>query len=257
MINAVDIQWPRKLDLFGVRMSATTYAEAEDLIIEAARRRQSGVVTHLPVHGVIVAATDRDYRRRVNTFDIVAPDGQPVRWALNRFYNAELPDRVYGPELMVRLCARAAKEGVGVYLYGSTPDVAGRLKANLEAQYAGLRVVGCESPPFRALTGDEAAAVVQRINDSGAGLVFIGLGCPRQDVFAHEHRDEIKAVQLCVGAAFDFHAGHKKMAPPWMQRSGLEWLFRLTQEPDRLWKRYLFTNTAFLYYVARRMVLGR
>jgi N-acetylglucosaminyldiphosphoundecaprenol N-acetyl-beta-D-mannosaminyltransferase len=248
-------QWPRKYDLFGVQVSATSYDEAENLIIDAAKRRAGGLVTHLPVHGIVTAACNEDYRRRINTFDIVAPDGQPVRWAINRFHGTHMTDRVYGPELMVRLCRRAANEGVSIYLYGSTPEVVDRLRRQMLDRFPGLVIAGYESPPFRALTTEEATAAVQRINDSGAGLVFIGLGCPRQDVFAHDHRPQIKAVQLCVGAAFDFHAGNKRMAPPWMQKRGLEWLFRLVQEPKRLWKRYFVTNGLFMLLVGRRILL--
>jgi N-acetylglucosaminyldiphosphoundecaprenol N-acetyl-beta-D-mannosaminyltransferase len=251
------ITWPAKHDLFGVRVSATTYDEAERLIIRAAKRRQSAIVTHLPVHGVVTAARDRAYQAKINRFDLVAPDGQPVRWALNKFYHAGLSDRVYGPELMTRLCRRAADEGIGVYLYGSTGDVVERLRAKLLEKFVALRIVGCESPPFRPLTPLEREAAIGRINASGAGLVFLGLGCPRQDVFADENRDRIAAIQLCVGAAFDFHAGNKRMAPPWMQRHALEWLFRLTQEPTRLWRRYLITNTLFVYLAAMRMIRRR
>ncbi|HLL90157.1 MAG TPA: WecB/TagA/CpsF family glycosyltransferase [Tepidisphaeraceae bacterium] len=254
--DAAALAWPRKLDLFGVGVSATTYDEAERLVMAAARVRRSAVVTHLPVHGVVTAALDRGYAARVASFDLVAPDGQPVRWALNKFYRTALPDRVYGPELMLRLCRAAARQGVGVYLYGSTTHVLDRLADNLRAECPGLDIVGTESPPFRPLSAAEAAAAVGRINASGAGLVFLGLGLPRQDVFAHEHRDRVRAVMLCVGAAFDFHAKTKKSAPPWMQRRGLEWLFRLAQEPGRLWQRYLFTNSVFVALVTRRMLWG-
>jgi N-acetylglucosaminyldiphosphoundecaprenol N-acetyl-beta-D-mannosaminyltransferase len=254
---STSLAWPRKHDLFGVQISSTTYQEAEEIIIQAARQRVSAAVTHLPVHGVVTAAMNARYRTQIDAFDIAAPDGQPVRWALNRFHGAGLADRCYGPELMMRLCKRAAGEGIGIYLYGSTPEVMHRLRESLLDRCAGLRIAGCESPPFRELSADEDEAVVRRVNDSGAGLVFIGLGCPKQDVFAYEHRGRIRAVQVCVGAAFDFHAGTKKMAPAWMQRSSLEWLYRLSQEPGRLLDRYLRTNTLFLWLVARRMLLGR
>ena len=251
------VQWPRKLDVLGVEVSATTYDELVPLLIAAAERGQPALATFLPVHGVVTAATDLTYRYRVNAFDVVGPDGQPVRWALNQLHHAGLTDRVYGPELMMRLCAAAADHGVSIYLYGSTPQVLAALSAKLAERCPGLRVAGSESPPFRRLTEEETAAVVDRMNASGAGLVFIGLGCPRQDVFAHDNRHAIRAVQLCVGAAFDFHAGTKKMAPPWMQKRGLEWLFRLTQEPGRLWQRYLVTNTTFVCLMAKRLVTGR
>lgn len=257
MTTTSAIQWPKKRDIFGAQISATSYEEAEELVIQAARTHTSAVVTHLPVHGIVTAARDASYRQKINSFDLAAPDGQPIRWALNRFHHAGLRDRVYGPELMLRLCRRCAREDIGIFLYGSTPDVLHALCARLEALCPGLRIVGGESPPFRPLTPEEDAAVIQRFNNSGAGLVFIGLGLPKQDHFAYDHREKIQAVLLCVGAAFDFCAGTQKMAPSWMQRRGLEWLYRLIREPRRLWRRYLTTNAVFMALVGRRLLLGR
>jgi exopolysaccharide biosynthesis WecB/TagA/CpsF family protein len=139
---------------------------------------------------------------------------------------------------------------VSVYLYGGSPAVTEKLRRNLLDRLPGLEIAGYEAPPFRPLTPQEDDQVIQRINESGAGIVFIGLGCPKQDLFAYEHRERIRAVQVCVGAAFDFHAGVKPMAPGWMQRRGLEWLYRLLQEPRRLWRRYLVANTVFLAKLA-------
>jgi N-acetylglucosaminyldiphosphoundecaprenol N-acetyl-beta-D-mannosaminyltransferase len=243
------VRWPRKFDVLGVDVSAATYDQLVPLLIAAARQRQPALATFLPVHGVVTAA--------INAFDVVGPDGQPVRWALNKLHHARLTDRVYGPELMMRLCAAAAEQSVSIYLYGSTPEVLAALSAKLLERCPGLKIAGSESPPFRPLSPAERTETIDRINASGAGLVFIGLGCPRQDVFAHDNRHDIHAVQLCVGAAFDFHAGTKKVAPAWMQKRGLEWLFRLSQEPGRLWKRYLVTNTLFVALMARRLVRGR
>jgi N-acetylglucosaminyldiphosphoundecaprenol N-acetyl-beta-D-mannosaminyltransferase len=250
-------EWPKKFDVLGVEVSATSYEELVRLIIGAARRGDAATATFLPVHGIVTGALDAAYRYRVNAFDVAAPDGQPVRWALNKLHRTGLMDRVYGPVLMLKVCAAAADEGLPVYLYGSTPSVLAALQAKLRSEFPRLQIAGVESPPFRMLTQEENQAAVDRINASGAKIVFIGLGLPRQDVFAHENRNAIKAVQLCVGAAFDFHAGNKKMAPPWMQQRGLEWLFRLTQEPGRLWKRYLVTNTAFVVLMGRRLLRGR
>jgi N-acetylglucosaminyldiphosphoundecaprenol N-acetyl-beta-D-mannosaminyltransferase len=246
--------WPPKFDVLGVGVSATNYNEAVNLVIESARRRQSAVVSHFAVHAVVSAAEDDDLRKSVNAFEIVAPDGQPVRWALNLLYKTRLADRCYGPEMTDQLCRRAAAEGVSIYLYGSTHEVLTKLSANLVARYPQLMIAGVESPPFRALTPAEEDEMVARINDSGAGIVFIGLGCPKQDRFAARFRHRLHAVQMCVGAAFDFHAGTKKSAPPWMQRYGLEWLFRLCQEPGRLGRRYLVTNTVFLAKLTAQVV---
>lgn len=242
---------PPKHNLFGVNVSQTCYKEAAELIMQAARERRPMLVDHMPVHGLIEASQDPSLNEKMNHFDIVAPDGQPVRWALNRFYKTDLSDRVYGPELMLRLCRQAEQEGVGVYLYGSQPLVLERLQQNLLRQFPNLRIAGAEAPPFRPLTPGEDQAAVDRINQSGAGLIFLGLGCPKQEHFAYDHRTQIHGVQLCVGAAFDFHAGCKKTAPKWMQRNGLEWAFRLMTEPGRLWQRYLLTNSLFMFKVLR------
>jgi exopolysaccharide biosynthesis WecB/TagA/CpsF family protein len=241
---------PTKFDLFGVKVSPVDYDTVLDAVMPAARAGGSMTVTHLAVHGLIEGTRDPELRAILNQFDIVAPDGQPVRFALNKVHGAGLPDRCYGPELVLRACERAAREGIGVYLYGSHPGVVSRMRDNLVARFAGLNIVGAEPSAFRELSAEEDAAFVRRVNHSGAGLLFLGLGCPLQERFAYAHRDTIHAVQVCVGFAFDVHSGEKKQAPVWMQRYSLEWLFRLLQEPRRLAKRYLVTNSLFLFKLA-------
>jgi N-acetylglucosaminyldiphosphoundecaprenol N-acetyl-beta-D-mannosaminyltransferase len=248
---------PRRHDLFGVRVSATTYDELCEWCIDRALNNKGGCVDLMPVHGLISAVRDPEYRDMMNAFDVIAPDGQPVRWALNKFHNANLSDRVYGPEFTLRLCKAAAEAGVPIYLYGSSPEVIELLSKNLSAKFPKLIIAGAESPPFRPLLAEEDAEVTARINDSGAKLVFLGTGCPKQEIFAYKHRYSINGVQLCVGAAFDFHAGKKNIAPAWMQKRGLEWLFRLCSEPRRLWKRYFVTNSIFVMLVARKMLFGQ
>ncbi|MEM6459307.1 MAG: WecB/TagA/CpsF family glycosyltransferase [Planctomycetota bacterium] len=246
-----------KRELFGVDVTAAGPDAVVDQVMDWAHERRGATVDFMPVHGLMVAHRDPAHRDRMNGFDVVACDGQPIRWALNRFHDAGLDERVYGPDTMLKVCGRCAAEGVGVYLYGGRPEVLEELCHRLVDRLPELKIVGAESPPFRALTEEEDDKAVKRINASGAGVVFLGIGCPRQEVFAAAHRDRVRAVQLCVGAAFDFHAGAVRQAPGWMQRRGLEWLYRLTREPGRLWKRYLVTNTAFVALFARRAVLGR
>jgi len=241
--------------LFGVSVTATYYDQAVDLIIQAANMRQSAIIDPMPVHGLIEACSDPELKERINHFQMVVPDGQPIRWALNHFHATGLKDRVYGPELTLRLCQQATEKGIGVYFLGSTEMVLLQLQATLLQLFPGLQIVGCESPPFRPLTIQEDQELVSRINQSGAGLVFLGLGCPKQEIFAFEHQGRIHGVQLCVGAAFDFIAGNKKMAPAWMQKRGLEWLFRLWSEPGRLWRRYFITNTIFIQKVLQTMAV--
>jgi exopolysaccharide biosynthesis WecB/TagA/CpsF family protein len=249
--------WPVKHDLFGVQVSATTYDEVIACVLRAAKRREPALIDFAPVNVVVEGARNPEFRKVINGFDAVCPDGQPVRWALNKFHNAGLSDRVYGPFLMKFLCAAAAREKISVYLYGGTEDVLAKLRAKLAEWFPELVIAGAWSPPFRPLTPEEDAAAIERINASGAGIVFLGIGSPKQEKFAFEHKEQIRAVQLCVGAAFDFHAGAKKMAPAWMQKRGLEWLFRLATEPRRLGKRYLVTNSLYSYLLVRRSVWGR
>lgn len=251
------VVWPPKYDLFGVQVSAVTYDEAVDCIFCAVHNREPAVVSAFAVHALVEAASSPIFTENANRFAMITPDGQPIRWSLNWLHGVGLKRTVRGSELMWRLCERAASEGVSIYLYGSTDRTLAALQANLLKAFPSLIIAGIESPPFRPLTHDEDVAMVDRVNDSGAGLMFLGLGCPKQDHFAAEHADRLKPVQLCVGAAFDFHAGTQLTAPEWMQLRGLEWVFRLYHEPKRLWKRYSFTNATFLRKLAAQFLRGR
>lgn len=246
---------PPRYQVLGVRVSSTDYAEVCELVISAAKERKGFLVAHAPVHLIAAASREPVFSSVVDAFDIVTPDGQPVRWALRLLHGVGLSDRVYGPFTMLRLCLRAEQERIPIYLYGSTAPVLDKLQGNLQRRFPEMKIVGSESPPFRQLTDDEDVEVVKRINDSGAGVVFVGLGCPKQEKFAFEHRENIRVPQVCVGAAFDFIAGTKKMAPETMQKLGFEWLFRLLSEPSRLWQRYLYTNTYFVLGLMRELIL--
>lgn len=243
---ASHIAWPTKYDLFGVGVAASDYNEIVEVVSRAANLGVPAVISLHAVHAIVESIRDPNLLEKVNRFDAVLPDGQPVRWALNHLHGVGLRERVYGPELMLRLCARAADDDIPIYLYGSSPEVMELLRQKLQARFPALQIVGAESPPFRRLTPVEDDAVVRRINESGARILFVGLGCPKQDHFAADHANRIRSVQVCVGAAFDFHAGTKLMAPAWMQRHGLEWVYRLSREPRRLWRRYIQTNSIFL-----------
>ena len=244
----------RQFDLLGIKITATNYEEATDLLITSAKGNRKAIVSAFAVHGLTVASLEKSFASKINSFDMIVPDGQPVRWALNLLYKAKLADRVYGPELMLYLCRQAAACGVGVYLYGSYNQVVDQLCINLKYRFPNINIVGKEPSAFRVLSAEEDQSLVERINKSGAKIIFLGLGCPLQEAFAYDHRSSINGIQVCVGAAFDFHAGNKKMAPSWMQRNGLEWLFRLGQEPTRLWRRYLITNSIFILKVALQLI---
>ncbi|HEX6500976.1 MAG TPA: WecB/TagA/CpsF family glycosyltransferase [Micromonosporaceae bacterium] len=235
-----------KGNVLGVLVDATDYDAATAAVLAAARERRPFALTALAVHGVMTGVQDRAHGARLNSFDLVTPDGQPVRWALNVLHGAGLTDRVYGPELTLRVLAGAAAEGLPVYLYGSTQDTLDRLIPALHAKFPDLKIAGAEPSKFRAVQPGEDVEIAERISASGARLVLVGLGCPRQEIFAYAMRPLLDMPLLAVGAAFDYHAGQLRKPPPWMQRYGLEWLWRLGLEPGRLWRRYLLLNPAYL-----------
>jgi len=195
---------------------------------------------------VMSGVHDHAYAARLNSFDVVTPDGQPVRWALNLLHRVGLRDRVYGPDLTLSVLGRCAAEGLPVYLYGSKPSTLDRLRGRLAVRLPHLVVAGSEPSKFRESHPGEATEIADRIRACGARVVLVGLGCPRQEVFAHALRPLVDMPVLAVGAAFDYHAGQLRKPPAWMQRYGLEWLWRLGLEPGRLWKRYLLLNPAYL-----------
>jgi len=239
-----------KRNILGVLINAVDMNEAAETVIHAARDKRPMSISALAVHGLMTGVVDREQKFRLNQFDLLVPDGQPVRWALNWLHRVGLSQRVYGPRLTTRLCERASAEGLPVYFYGSTPDVLRSLSSNLAAQFPGLMIAGAEPSKFRQLSQLEKQDLVRRITSSGAAILFVGLGCPRQEVFAYEFRDLLDMPVLAVGAAFPFIAGTVPQAPHWMQDAGLEWLFRLCAEPRRLWRRYLFLNPSYLFLIA-------
>jgi exopolysaccharide biosynthesis WecB/TagA/CpsF family protein len=232
--------------VLGVRVSIVTCDCAVDSIIESAKNRQTLGVTALAVHGVMSAVHDSEYLYRVNHLELVTPDGQPVRWFLNVKYKARLKDRVYGPTLTLRVLERAEAEGIPVYFYGSTPQTVAALARSMTKRFPALRIAGAEASKFRRLEPREKVELVNRIHESGARILFVGLGCPRQEVFVYEFKDDLKMPLLAVGAAFDYHSGNLKEPPAILQRYGLQWLHRLLEEPRRLFYRYAVHNAEFL-----------
>lgn len=243
-----------KRNLLGVLVDAVDYDGALERVLRAARSEERCTCAAMAVHGVMVGARDTEHRYRLNHLDLLVPDGQPVRWGLNLLHRLELPDRVYGPELALRVCAAASREGLSVYLYGSRQEVIERMAQNLRRRFPALEVAGAEPSKFRCLTESEKDRVVQRIRGSGADLCLVGLGCPRQEVWVYEYGDELSMPLLAVGAAFDFIAGTLPQAPRSMQRAGLEWLYRFAQEPRRLWKRYLLLNPLYMMLLVQQML---
>ena len=235
-----------KRNVLGVLVNAVDRDAAVKEIVDAARARRGLSVSALAVHGVMTGVLDAEQRYRLNHLDLVVPDGQPVRWALNLLHASHLRERVYGPTLMLAVCAEAARQRLPVFLYGSRQEVLDSLSRRLEHRFPGLVIAGTRPSRFRALTPPEKTEVVAEIRESGAAITFVGLGCPRQEVWAYEYRDALAMPVLAVGAAFDFNAGLLAQAPPRLQRAGLEWAYRLAHEPGRLWRRYLLLNPAYL-----------
>jgi len=235
-----------KQNVLGVRVDAVDYEAAVNKIITAAQQQKKLSVSALAVHGVMTGVLDETHRYRLNRLDLVCPDGQPVRWALNLLYKTKLPDRVCGPVLMLRVCERAAQEGLPIYLYGSRPDVLETLSKNLCDRFPKLIIAGSQPSKFRQVSSQEKQEIADEIRNSGAAITFVGLGCPRQEVWVYEYSEQLGMPALAVGAAFDFHAGNLSLAPELLQKWGLEWFYRLIQEPTRLWKRYIFLNPLYV-----------
>ena len=241
-----------RVPLLGIPLAITDYDRTLEWIDDAVAQRRRGYLCVAAVHTVMACADDADLHEAVLGADFTVPDGQPLVWAL-RLLGNRLPDRVYGPELMERACARAARSGQRFYLYGGRNHGAlAELARNLRLRHPGLRIVGGHCPPFRPPTEAEEAAVAQEINRSGADVVWVGIGVPKQEKWMARMRDRLDTpVLVGVGAAFDFHAGLIPQAPDRLQRLGLEWAYRLAQEPRRLWRRYLRYNPRFVLGFAR------
>ncbi len=242
------VEQPGIVEVLEVPLALTDYERTLDWIDAMVQARERGYVCACNVHTVMSSREDAELRSALLGSSLNVPDGQPLVWAI-RALGHSLPDRVYGPELMARACARAASDPERrFYLYGGRNQGAlVQLALNLRHRYHGVKIVGGYSPPHRPLTEEERHAVVEEINSSRADVVWVGIGVPKQEKWMARLRDELDApVLVGVGAAFDFHAGLVAQAPSWLQRAGLEWAYRLAQEPRRLWRRYLRYNPRFL-----------
>ena len=249
---------PPTAKVLGVPLALTDYEGALDWIDATVDARRSGYVCVAATHTVMASQDDRELRAAVLGADFTVPDGQPLVWALN-LLGHRLGDRVYGPDLMDRACARAVRTGRRMYLYGGRSQGAlVQLTRNLRLRHPGLQIVGGHVPPFRDLTREEEAAVAADIQRSGAEVVWVGIGVPKQEKWMARMTPRLRSqVLIGVGAAFDFHSGLIPQAPAVLQRLGLEWAFRLAQEPRRLWRRYLRYNPRFVAGFARQWARER
>jgi exopolysaccharide biosynthesis WecB/TagA/CpsF family protein len=235
-----------KHNVVGVQVHAVDYESAVERIIGAAKRSEPMSIAAVSVHGVMMSVMDSTHRYRLNKLDLVVPDGQPVRWALNFIHKAKLQERVYGPQMMYETIRRASEEGLPIFLFGGYDSMLDDLQRELLKRLPDLKIAGMKPARYERISPEEQAELVKEIRDSGAKIVFVGLGCPKQEVFVYEMREALSMPALAVGAALNFHAGHLPTAPRAMQRYGLEWLFRLSKEPRRLWRRYLLVNPLYL-----------
>lgn len=249
---------PPTTDVLGVPLALTDYERTMDWIDATIQERRTGYICVAATHTVVATQDDPELRAAIEGASLVVPDGQPVVWAMNALGH-DLPNRVYGPDLMDKYCERSALTGARMFLYGGRNQGAlVQLALNLRTRHPGLQVVGGYSPPFRDLTDEEIDAVVAEINTAKPDVVWVGIGVPKQEKWMAALRDRLHApVLVGVGAAFDFHAGLVPQAPAWMQSAGLEWLYRLLQEPGRLWKRYLTYNPRFVVGFARQYLRHR
>jgi len=236
-----------RVNVLGVGVDPVNPARAVEIIERWIATRDRQYVCVSGIHGVMESQRDESIRAIHNRAGLVVPDGMPLVW-LSRLHGFRQADRVYGPDLMLECCGRSIQTGHRHYFYGGGSGVPEQLVSRLRERFPGLPVAGTFSPPFRPLAPEEDGAVVHRINAAQPDIVWVGLSTPKQERWMAEHRDRLDApVLIGVGAAFDFHAGLKRQAPRWMQRSGLEWLFRLLSEPRRLWRRYLRNNPLFVW----------
>ena len=242
--------------ILGMRVDATSYPHAGQEVLRWARGGESRYVCVATVNNVIEAYDDPDYRAIMEGADLVTPDGMPLVWGL-RLLGVPAATRVYGPDLTPVVCRLAAERGVPVGFYGGSDDVLEALQARLRQQLPDLRIAYRESPPFRPPTPEEQRRTVEELERSGTRILFVGLGTPKQERWMAAHRNQVNAVMLGVGAAFDFLAGNKRQAPRLLQRLGLEWLHRLVHEPRRLWRRYLHRNPRFVVLFARQLLTER
>lgn len=232
--------------ILGVNIAITNMQEAVNLIVSQIDELRGEFICLSNVHTTVMAKKSEDYRKVQNSAFMALPDGSPLS-LVQRMRGYKEAKAVPGPDLMPALWKETEHTEISHYFYGSTPETIEALEASLKKNYPGLKIAGVESPPFRPLTEEEDAEVIRRINASGASIVWVGLGAPKQEEWMYRHKGKINAVMLGVGAGFDFHAGTVKRAPEWMRNHYLEWLYRLMQDPKRLWKRYVETNIKFIF----------
>ncbi|MFD1144942.1 WecB/TagA/CpsF family glycosyltransferase [Larkinella insperata] len=243
----------KRATVISLNLSLGNYQQFQEEIITAAKARQAGSVCFANVHMTIEAKFNSGIAEAVNGADWVLCDGVPLLWSLQWLYGVK-QNRATGLDMLPDLLQTAEKTGVSVFFYGSTPEILQQTTDVCRVKHPKLSIAGTLSPPFRPLTPEEDEQVIKQITKSGAGLVFVSLGCPKQEMWMAKMRGRIPAVLLGIGGALPVLAGDVKRSPEWMQRAGLEWLFRFVMEPRRLFKRYAVTNSLYTWYLVRQLV---
>lgn len=233
--------------VLGINFTRTDLTKLINSICELISLNKRGYACFCNVHSSVSSKSDINLLHALNAAHFCLPDGAPIAWVLSK--KGAYQSRVCGPDLMLGLCAKAGNDNLPVFLYGSDNENLNNLKDSLKLRFPNLSIAGAISPPYRILTDTEKNNHIEEINSSGAKIIFVGLGCPKQEIWMYENRNKIKPFMFGVGAAFDFISGKTKRAPRIWQKIGMEWFFRLIHDPGRLWKRYLYTNTLFVYYL--------
>jgi N-acetylglucosaminyldiphosphoundecaprenol N-acetyl-beta-D-mannosaminyltransferase len=246
------IENPKTSAVLGVKVHHTSYEEATRQILHWAQAGESHSVYAANVHMVMEARDDPEFMDIVNSADLVTPDGMPLVWALRRMGNKD-QERVYGPTLTGKLLPLMEQEGIPIGFLGSTPRVIEKLSTGISREFPSLNIAYAFSPPFHDLDEEENREIIEEVNRSGAKVLFVGMGCPKQEKWIDQSKAEINAVMVGVGAAFDYLAGTKPQAPLWFQKIGMEWFFRLLTEPTRLWRRYFRHNPRFLWAITQQL----
>ena len=241
--------------IIGLPVTALPFDAQIALILEWAKSLTSKVVCIANVHMLVEAHRDPAFEAVLQNADLVTPDGMPLVWML-KLMGAASQDRVAGLDVLLVLCKRAAAEDISIFFLGSQVSVLEKMRSKLEQDFPNLKIAGMESLPFRPLSEDEDWAVVQKLNDSGCGLVFVSLGCPKQELWMSQHKDRVRAVMIGLGGAFPVYAGIQKRAPKVVRSLGFEWLYRLAQEPYRLWGRYSTTIPIFIWLAVKQLVIS-
>jgi N-acetylglucosaminyldiphosphoundecaprenol N-acetyl-beta-D-mannosaminyltransferase len=243
-----------RFNVIGVGISIINLNTAVDTILAWRSRGEQHFVSTCTAHTLVECRRNEELRANINRAALATPDGMPLVWLAHKRGHSQV-SRVYGPDLMLALCEAGLRHGLRHFFFGGAPGVPEQLVSKLRTRFPTLSVVGTLSPPFRNLTSDEDSSIVCQINAAHADIVWVGLGTPKQDLWMADHIGRVKATALIgVGAAFDFHSGRVRQAPRWLQRSGLEWLFRLIQEPRRLWRRYLVDNLIFVFHTGLQLL---